>query len=433
MARNEPLAGGSTFLGAGGSGGSFPGSSGNGGAVGYSVGGAADSENSYLVEGQDTENISGGASAANVPFPFIQEVQVKSSGIEAEHGGALGGVVNVVMKKGSNGYHGSLFGTYEPSALDGSPNAALRYDPTPAQPPAPGFDLDAQTYVPRRDHYRIAQPGFTVGGPIVKDRLWFFVGFAPQYNSVGRTVNFGPPICASLGGCPNQALGNQYFTQDNQQYFGTARIDATLSQKVRLFGSWLYQYTRETGASLPGLPPGGAGNTPGNEGDSIAQQGYENPAIFAPLTQFSHGIGYSAPNATYNVGADITLTQKLVATTRFGYFFQNYHDFGWPTSGVQLNWQQPGTGVLDNQGNPLPAALQLPGGSTTAPYDPAYTVVNASKHYQFNEDLAFFKGGWGGTPPPSDATTVPFSRRNTTGTAAVCTAMRSSRTSQPYY
>jgi hypothetical protein len=397
MARNEPLAGGSTFLGAGGSGGSFPGSSGNGGAVGYSVGGAADSENSYLVEGQDTENISGGASAANVPFPFIQEVQVKSSGIEAEHGGALGGVVNVVMKKGSNGYHGSLFGTYEPSALDGSPNAALRYDPTPAQPPAPGFDLDAQTYVPRRDHYRIAQPGFTVGGPIVKDRLWFFVGFAPQYNSVGRTVNFGPPICASLGGCPNQALGNQYFTQDNQQYFGTARIDATLSQKVRLFGSWLYQYTRETGASLPGLPPGGAGNAPGNEGDSIAQQGYENPAIFAPLTQFSHGIGYSAPNATYNVGADITLTQKLVATTRFGYFFQNYHDFGWPTSGVQLNWQQPGTGVLDNQGNPLPAALQLPGGSTTAPYDPAYTVVNASKHYQFNEDLAFFKGGWGGT------------------------------------
>ena len=59
-----------------------------------------------------------GFSNANVPFQFIQEVQVKTSGIEAEHGGALGGVVNVVMKKGSNAYHGSAFGTYE-SNCDG--------------------------------------------------------------------------------------------------------------------------------------------------------------------------------------------------------------------------------------------------------------------------------------------------------------------------
>ena len=107
----------------------LPGSAGNGLGSGYSVGGAADSENTYLVEGQDTENISGGASNANVPFQFIQEVQVKTSGIEAEHGGALGGVVNVVMKKGSNAYHGSVFATYEADALDGSPNASLRYDP----------------------------------------------------------------------------------------------------------------------------------------------------------------------------------------------------------------------------------------------------------------------------------------------------------------
>ena len=105
MARNEPLAGGTAGL-TGNTGGSLPGSSGNGQDFGYSIGGGADSENSYLVEGQDTENISGGFSGANVPFQFIQEVQVKTSGIEAEHGGALGGVVNVVMQKGSNAYHG---------------------------------------------------------------------------------------------------------------------------------------------------------------------------------------------------------------------------------------------------------------------------------------------------------------------------------------
>ena len=70
--------------------------------------------------------------------------------------------------------------------------------------------------IPKKDHFRIVQPGFTIGGPIVKDRLWFFLGFAPQYNSTSRTVNFGPAICAdgtpeSLG-CPNFALGNQVFT-----------------------------------------------------------------------------------------------------------------------------------------------------------------------------------------------------------------------------
>src|SRR5580704_12293718 len=229
MARNEPLMGGSAGM-TGNSGGSLPGSNGNGQTVGYSVGGGSDSENQYLVEGQDTENIAGGASAANVPFQFIQEVQVKSSGIEAEHGGALGGVVNVVMKKGQNVYHGSFFATYEGDGLNGSENATLRYDPigapfVPSSAPAgsPGFDDDSQTYQPSRDHYRIAQVGFTVGGPILKDRLFFFLGFAPQYNSLGRIVNFTNTLNPSNLGL---GLGTQHFTQDQQTYFSTARLDA---------------------------------------------------------------------------------------------------------------------------------------------------------------------------------------------------------------
>ena len=103
MARDEPLAGMQmNGRGTGGSGGSMPGSSGNGLSLGYSIGGAADSESSYLVEGQDTENISGGYSKANVPMEFIQDVDIKTSGVEAEYGGALGGVINVILKKGSD-------------------------------------------------------------------------------------------------------------------------------------------------------------------------------------------------------------------------------------------------------------------------------------------------------------------------------------------
>src|SRR4051794_9606699 len=125
-ARNEPLMGSTT---ANGSGGMIPGSATNGQAFGYSVGGASDAENAYLVEGQQTANLIGGFSHTNVPFDFIQEVQVKSTGQEAEYGGALGGVVNVVMRKGTNSYHGSIFSQYETFGMDGSPNAFSRYKP----------------------------------------------------------------------------------------------------------------------------------------------------------------------------------------------------------------------------------------------------------------------------------------------------------------
>ena len=212
MARNEPLAGLSVNgTGTGGTGGSMPGSSGNGLGFGYSIGGAADSESSYLIEGQDTENISGGYSKANVPMDFIQEVQMKTSGIEAQYGGALGGVVNVVMKKGSNEYHGEFFTTYESSGTDANPvNAFLRYDPLDSGNADIGQDPAFQLYQAQKDHFRTVQPGVTIGGPIKKDRLWFFAGFAPLFNTRARTVDFGSQ---------NGNAGNQYFTQDRQTYF----------------------------------------------------------------------------------------------------------------------------------------------------------------------------------------------------------------------
>ncbi len=382
MARNEPLSGASSMgTASGGTGGSMPGSSGNGQSHGYMIGGAADSESSYLVEGQDTENISGGYSKANVPMQFIDQVEMKTSGISAEYGGALGGVVNVIMKKGSNAFHGSFFTTYESSGTDANPvNAFLRQDPTDSGTTnadgGPLADPAFQLYQAQKDHFRTLQPGVTIGGPIMKDRIWFFFGFAPMVNSLARTVDFG----ANDGNA-----GNQYFTQDRQSYYTTARVDANLTSKIRVFGSWLYQFARETGAALP-------------TGDPIAAQStYLNTSTLDPLTSYSHGLGWSAPNSTYNVGADITLNQKLVATTRYGYFFENYHDFGWPTSAPNLVWSTNGVGGVDNLGNPLPANLQQNGGTATTPYNSTYTLFNANKHYQFNQDLAYFKGGWWGT------------------------------------
>jgi outer membrane receptor protein involved in Fe transport len=393
MARDEPLAGMQTNgHGTGGSGGSMPGSSGNGLSLGYSIGGAADSESSYLVEGQDTENISGGYSKANVPMEFIQDVDIKTSGVEAEYGGALGGVVNVILKKGSDAFHGQISSTYESSGTDANPvNAYLRYDPTSLG--TGRFDPAAQTYSPQKVHFRTAEPSILVGGPIVKEHLWFVAGFEPLISSKAETVNFGSN---------DNNAGNQYFTQDRQQYFGYGRIDAALTQKIRVFGSWLTQYARETGDEFPIADP------------TATESAALNTAILSPLSQYNHGLGWSAPNATYNVGADISLTQKLVATTRYGYFFDNYHDFGWPTQTPDIVWNNNGSGACDNGpaaasaacphgGSPLPDSIQnyngspANGGTSTTPYDSTYTVQNADKHYQLNQDFAFYKGGWWGT------------------------------------
>jgi len=384
-ARNEPLAGNNTVAGTGagamtrpGTGGGSPGSTSNGNGFGYSVGGGADSENRYLVEGQDTANVIGGYSHSDVPFDFIDQVEVKSSGIEAEHGGAMGGVVNVIMKRGSNGWHGSFGVDYNSDGLNSNQNTRfIRYDPQDGGNAATGTDPAAQSYQQLVDHTRYVQPGFTVSGPILRDRLWIFLGADPKYTSTGRQINFGTN---------NNNAGLQTFNTDQQTYFTTARVDAALTQKMRVYASWLYQLQRSSGAVLP-------------VGDSNA--GLFNPSATVPLFAFEHGYGYVAPNQTFNVGLDFALTPKFVATTRFGYFFENYHDFGFPTAGSIFFWLTPGVTKsapgLDNTGAVLPTSLQQSGGYFTAGNDQNYTARNANKHHQFSQDFAWFKGGRFGT------------------------------------
>ncbi len=383
-ARNEPLEGSNRM--ANGSGGTSPGNGSNGSPYGFSVAGGSDSENSYLVEGQETQNLIGGYSHTNVPFDFIQEVQVKSSGIEAEHGGALGGVVNVVMKKGTNAYHGSAFAQFENQGLDGSPTAYLRYNPlSTGQNTSWGFlDPNAQTVQPIKPHTSDVFPGFTFGGPILKDKIFGFVGFNPEFNDEERFVNYGP-----AGG------GTIPFSRNTQTYYTSARIDAVVSQKIRVFGSWLYQYQKQHGENLPS-----SDNTTGLVNFSSGCFGNSSTPCVGPgipASAFSHNQGYSAPNSTTNVGVDFTITPRLVATTRFGYYFENYHDFGFPQGNSTYQWQVDSIGATDTTGAPLPSSLQNLNGWYNTGLDQNFTVRNANKAIQFDQDFAWFKSGWGGT------------------------------------
>lgn len=377
-ARNEPLAGstGSPQMSMGnGTGGQSPGSGGNGQAFGYSVAGGADSENNYLVEGQETADAIGGFSHTNVPFDFVQEVQVKSSGVDAEWGGALGGVVNVIMKKGSNAYHGSVFGIFERGGWDGSATAYNRYDPTyTTSTDASGaayIDPLTEQYQPKRDTLGDVMPGFTFGGPVLKDKLWFFTAFNPEFRDVERYVNM-------------TGLGVTPFSRNQQTYYTNARIDFAATSKLRLFGSWLYQYQREAGEDLPFA-------------DSTT--GLLNTSATSPAFSFAHNLGFGAPNVTTNTGFDYTITPRLIGTFRWGYSFQNYHDFGFPTTGVIWEFGSAGAGADTNSGTPIAAGSPLSqvNGYQNVAANINTTTYDATHHNQLDGDVAWFKSGWHGT------------------------------------
>ena len=67
-------------------------------------------ENSYLVDGANTTGVEIGNQGKVLNFEFIQEVEIKAGGYEAEYGGAQGGILNVVTKSGGNEFHGDVFG-----------------------------------------------------------------------------------------------------------------------------------------------------------------------------------------------------------------------------------------------------------------------------------------------------------------------------------
>ena len=356
---------------------------------GYQIDGASNSENAYLVEGQETASLQDGHSAANVPMDFIQEIQVKTSGFEAEYGGALGGVVNVIQKRGSNEWHGSVFGYYRGDTFDAAPNPTIMRNPQIAANSggAKRLDQPLEAYQPKKDHYRTTTPGFSLGGPMLKDRLWAFVSAAPEFSTLGRAINFAP-----ASGAP----GDRTIHADTNTYYSLARLDYMATQKIRLYGSWSYSYARTQGPNTAAvaLP----------QADSAFGQ-YNASASSSP-DNFNYSIGSVAPNVIYNTGADITLTPNLVATTRFGYFYQDYQDRGQP-AGIRYMYRDTNYNYNTANAPALATTKALDGTLLPAKFVNAtgwsniganlVTQFDQWKRYSFSQDLAYFKHGLGGT------------------------------------
>ena len=138
--------------------------SGNDG-LGVSFSGSSSLENQYVVDGVNTTGLSYGNNGSSLSNQFIEEIEIITGGYNAEYGRATGGVVNVVTKSGTNEFHGDVFSQFTSDFLS--------KDPT--RNPSQSTTIDAEGKL----LYDMSL-GFDLGGPIIKDKLWFYVGFAPR-------------------------------------------------------------------------------------------------------------------------------------------------------------------------------------------------------------------------------------------------------------
>jgi Carboxypeptidase regulatory-like domain len=149
---------------------------------GLSFQGASVHENVYIVDGVDATETTSASQGQDVVFEFLENIQVKSGFLGAEYGGALGGVVNMQTKSGSNEFRGGLNFQYSGSRLAGDPRQRLRIAPTNT--------LLSEYIQDPEDESRVLDFGGFLGGPIRKDKLWFFAGVMPQNTDTSRTVNY---------------------------------------------------------------------------------------------------------------------------------------------------------------------------------------------------------------------------------------------------
>ena len=140
---------------------------------GFQVNGASGAENSFTVDGVNTNSLLYGSSRQDTVFEYLQEVQVKTGGIAAEYGGALGGVISAVTKSGGNRFTGEGHYYYSGNAISASSVQRLQLSP-----------LDDTTVLNVQDDKQknnSNEVGGSIGGPIMKDHLFFFGSVSPRF------------------------------------------------------------------------------------------------------------------------------------------------------------------------------------------------------------------------------------------------------------
>ena len=257
---------------------------------GMSVDGATGTENMWYIDGADVTNIHIGTRGQNVVLELVDEVKVVASGYNAEFGGSMGGVVNVITRSGGNTFHGDIIGFYNNNKLwmQGKERDYLRQNP---------YVYNEYEYVndddlyfdggKKRDNYYRLEGAFSLGGYILKDRLWFFGSFNPIYIQTTALRDF------------NQRQGPWYhFVEKNQYYNASIKLTAAPLTGLRISASYVNNFYKY-------------------RGDIPSVNGTSNPA-----SEY-YKYGYHYPNWTAAFTVDYSPTNNLLLSLRGGFHRQN--------------------------------------------------------------------------------------------------------------
>ena len=290
---------------------------------GFQVNGASGAENSFTVDGVNTTSLLYGSSRQDTVFEYLQEVQVKTGGIAAEYGGALGGVISAVTKSGGNKYTGEAHYYFSGSPISASPVPRLQLSPLDD---TTVFNLQDETQKNLRN-----EVGGSLGGPIVRDRLFFFASVSPRF--IRRTNDYLFSNGTEPGSISQEQTATQAF---GKVTYGSRRLQANVSvlaTPIRSTGT----LTAYDGTGPQFLSSSLAGNA----------------------AQIPRGYDQDQTNVSGNV--DYFISGGASISVRGGIFRDNYKDTGVSTT-TAVVWNTPSIGVPG-----VPGELQLPKGSQNTP------------------------------------------------------------------
>ncbi len=261
---------------------------------GFQVNGASGSENQFTVDGVSTNSLLAGHSRQNTVFEYLQEVQVKTVGIPAEYGGALGGVISAVTKSGGNQFHGEGHYYFSGSSLSAGPVQRLVLSP-----------VDERTVFTVQDDKQDDnrnEVGGSIGGPIVRDRLFFFGSLSPRFNA--RTNDY----LFSSGTDPGEIKRDQTIMS------GYGKVSYASRRVNAYFGALL------TPTTSTGTLPAYTGTGPQFISSSKASN------------EVNKTRGYEQSQRSLTGNADINVSNSSFVSVKVGHFYDNYSDTGVPTT-----------------------------------------------------------------------------------------------------
>lgn len=182
-----------------------PGSAGSvRGDFAFSVNGAREDATNFLLDGVYNVDPKLNTPGVRPPVDAVQEFEIITNGYDASFGRSGGAQVNVILKSGTNGYHGTVYEFFRNAALD-----ARNYF-APAGEPAPKYQRN--------------QFGFSVGGPIVQDRTFFFGDYEGRRERQGITRVTNVPTLAERNGDFSQSFLPAPINPLTQQPFPNNQI-----------------------------------------------------------------------------------------------------------------------------------------------------------------------------------------------------------------